>query len=293
MKVLFVGNVDKSIKKYKYANDYMRDLLYYGLVENLGEDLYSSSAIRTVHTKYKNDIPDDLIWGKGFTTNWLLDTEPNVPEDIENKIIDRYFDAVIYGDIRTSEDYIDIVTKAYPSDKIIIIDGRDDTMISRYSEKYLTFKRELTLRKNNVKPISFAIPGCKIAKIDIDKSVDKVQFLANSVPYNPRTFAFKREEDYYNDYRKSFFGITMKKDGWDCMRHYEIMANGCIPIFFNIENCPHFTLTSYPKELCKEAFNLFRYFDFFQYLPLSADFMKHCQTHNTTRILGEYVLSHF
>jgi len=31
------------------------------------------------------------------------------------------------------------------------------------------------------------------------------------------------------------------------------MANGCIPIFKNLENCPNHTLTSFPKELVLEA----------------------------------------
>jgi hypothetical protein len=32
------------------------------------------------------------------------------------------------------------------------------------------------------------------------------------------------------------------------MRHYEIMMNGCIPIFDNLENCPSNTLTNLPKK---------------------------------------------
>ena len=33
------------------------------------------------------------------------------------------------------------------------------------------------------------------------------------------------------------------------MRHYEIIANRCVPIFTYIEDCPKHTLTSLPKEL--------------------------------------------
>jgi hypothetical protein len=29
-----------------------------------------------------------------------------------------------------------------------------------------------------------------------------------------------------------------KKGGWDCLRHYEIIGNGCMPYFENIEKCP-------------------------------------------------------
>ena len=44
----------------------------------------------------------------------------------------------------------------------------------------------------------------------------------------------------------------MKKGGWDCLRHYEIMMNGCIPIFEGLIDCPQLTLTTLPKsELLK------------------------------------------
>lgn len=29
----------------------------------------------------------------------------------------------------------------------------------------------------------------------------------------------------------SFFGLTCKRGGWDCMRHYEIMASGALLLF--------------------------------------------------------------
>ena len=47
----------------------------------------------------------------------------------------------------------------------------------------------------------------------------------------------------------SRFAITMRKAGWDCMRHYEIMANGCIPLFLNFENRPSQTLTNLDPDL--------------------------------------------
>ena len=59
---------------------------------------------------------------------------------------------------------------------------------------------------------------------------------------------FDREEDYYREYSKSCFAHTKKKGGWDCLRHYEIMMNGCIPIFEDLENCPINTLTHIPKK---------------------------------------------
>ena len=94
-------------------------------------------------------------------------------------------------------------------------------------------------------PINFSIPSCKIVK---DVSVKK-KFVANIVPNKTGTYIYNTEEEYYKDYQESLFGITMKKGGWDCLRHYEIIANGCIPYFENIENCPVNTLTLFPKDL--------------------------------------------
>jgi hypothetical protein len=47
----------------------------------------------------------------------------------------------------------------------------------------------------------------------------------------PEGYLFTRVEDYYADLRSSRFGITTKRAGWDCLRHYELAANGCVPCF--------------------------------------------------------------
>ena len=51
------------------------------------------------------------------------------------------------------------------------------------------------------------------------------------------------------------------------MRHYEILANGCIPIFLDLENCPINTLTNLPKKCllyCKKLYET-------KYKPLFRD----------------------
>jgi hypothetical protein len=37
------------------------------------------------------------------------------------------------------------------------------------------------------------------------------------------------------------------------MRHYEILANRCIPYFPDIEECPALSLVDFPKEIIKET----------------------------------------
>lgn len=62
-------------------------------------------------------------------------------------------------------------------------------------------------------------------------------------------FGHLQEDEYLQGYRRSYFAETRKKGGWDCLRHYEIMAAGCIPFFENLENCPSRTLVTLPKDL--------------------------------------------
>ena len=53
--------------------------------------------------------------------------------------------------------------------------------------------------------------------------------------------------------RHAMFGVTRSKAGWDCMRHLEIMAAGCIPFFTDLDELPSLTMQLYPKGLLQEA----------------------------------------
>lgn len=96
-----------------------------------------------------------------------------------------------------------------------------------------------------VYPISFSIPLSKI----VDSIPLKTRLLAHIIPGNMNTYIYSTKHDYYKGYQESWFALTCKKAGWDCMRHYEIIANGCIPLFLNLPHCPPNTMTTFPKEL--------------------------------------------
>ena len=98
-------------------------------------------------------------------------------------------------------------------------------------------------------PITFSIPSEKICETNNIKT----KILSNLIPGRLNTYIYNTEEEYYNEYKKSYFAITIKKGGFDCMRHYEILANGCIPHFIGIEECPPYTMYLLPKELFIEA----------------------------------------
>ena len=103
-------------------------------------------------------------------------------------------------------------------------------------------------------PIAFSIPYEKIVK-NIQNKVNIVAtFIPNGV--GEKTYIYDTEDEYYNEYKNSLFAITKEKGGWDCMRHYEILACGCIPYFENFENCPVNRLFNFPKNIILET-NLF------------------------------------
>jgi hypothetical protein len=95
----------------------------------------------------------------------------------------------------------------------------------------------------NIRPISFAIPEEKIVKTLPKKTklfpthiVDEE--VADKVEGSFTKYAFKKEVDYYSDLQTSKFGITTKRSGWDCLRHYEIAANGAVMCFKDLHKKP-------------------------------------------------------
>jgi hypothetical protein len=67
----------------------------------------------------------------------------------------------------------------------------------------------------------------------------------------------------------------MKKAGWDCMRHYEILGNNCIPYFIDLEDCPKNTLTNLPKELLLKLENYLNNFDDQKYFSILNELFEY------------------
>ena len=90
-------------------------------------------------------------------------------------------------------------------------------------------------------PLSFCIPDECI----VDEIPEKTRLLASLIPGDTSTYLYYGKEKEYNEmYRTARFAITKMKGGWDCLRHYEILMNGCIPLFENLKDCPKYTLTT-------------------------------------------------
>ena len=256
MKILFITFLKNDEPKhsdyhkysdfYKYA-DYLNDLTLHGLRELYGEDVidYPGSWYLYKDEIAKRNYDTNLLWGKGFTYKNILDNYNKIDrDDIKQKIQNNYFNLIVYGSIRRSDLFLEEAIKS--KSKIIFIDGNDDNLIKEKYLKYgIYFKREIVKNINNIKSISFSVP-----KLKITKNVDKkpTYLIAPLIPGKSKTYVYEKEKDYYEMYQKSVFALTYKKVGWDCMRHYEILMNGCIPLFFDINKCPENTMKSFPKE---------------------------------------------
>jgi len=145
-------------------------------------------------------------------------------------------------------------------------------------------------------PITFSIPKEKL----VSKMTAKTKLISDLIPGDKSTYIYDTEESYYAEYKKSLFAVTMKKGGWDCLRHYEILACGTVPLFAGIENCPKNTLALMPKQMFMEANNLFNSLkrknfnindqDIKEYTTLRKQLLDHTKKHLTTEAVASYVL---
>lgn len=143
-------------------------------------------------------------------------------------------------------------------------------------------------------PITFSIPDSKILK----EIPNKTKILSDLIPGNMNTYIYNNEEEYYNEYKSSVFATTTKKAGWDCMRHYEIIACGAIPYFPNIENCPENTMKLLSKDLIKYGNVLYEKYakvsinevNMTECTDLISKLLEYTRESLTTSKLAEYIL---
>jgi hypothetical protein len=285
MKILYVTDYRKSYSYAGFVNDYLNDLIFYGLTELDYTEVVSTIPIAHLYTPFKESIEPKLLWGKGFTSSFLLDSLPyHNTKDILDKINNKYFDYVVYGSVHRCLDGYQDLCRIYGKSRIILVDGEDSTAMHPLHTDHLYFKRELMDIRYGI-PIHFAIPEKKINKT----TQPKTQFFATVIPHRSETYIFNDADSYYNDYNISYFGLTQKKAGWDCMRHYEILGNNCVPLFVDIQNCPPRCLTNLPKNLLIEANNLIN--NMGRYNDIQKELTNFTKNNLTTKKLAEYLIS--
>jgi len=231
--------------------DYLRDCLFHGLRTLLGPDVVDADRLDVMYS----DFPaNHSIYGRGFSLYRLLPEIPVDRTDITGKIRTRYFDLVIYGSIHRCQSFLRLVADTYDGRSVCAIDGEDHPgYLQGLGMRY--FKRELHHPQPGCHPISFAIPKEKIRP----HPAPKTRIMAPCDPIDRTTYIYTTESAYYQQYAESYYGPTMRKAGFDCMRHYEILSQWCIPYFRVLEDLPAPICTTLPRPELNLAKTLIEY----------------------------------
>jgi len=293
--------------------DYQCDMLFFGLNELSEATVYTNVDLWYMF-KGNDEKRIFSLYGKGFSLYNRLNAKKNIedPAIILERIKTKFYDKIIYGSIKRCSLFLNEVLHAYSRDQIAFIDGEDSDFsllsnLKNYkqitsiykdyrkaidlSKKGIYFKRELRdCDRKYFYPISFAIPEINIIKDPLKQRAREQAFI---IPGDIDTYIYDQESDYYEGYAISKYALTIKKGGWDCLRHYEILANGCIPYFTNIEKCPNSTMHLFPKHILVETNKLIEtnnlgdsVFEFY-----SSILYSYTKNYLTTRMLAKYVLS--
>jgi hypothetical protein len=259
------------------VEDYAADGLLHGLRTLLGGDVLDFPKAEYLYTSM-TPAARSRIRGGGFTLYGLLDDLPLERDHCLDRALKGEFDLVVFSDIwRTfglwSEWGPQLADRGI---RLAVLDGSDRVepypfagewwrrrawwFLPRAHTRALHFKREVTpwtrwfasyltlppplngRRMRDIRPLAFSIPdeqivaGPPVKDQDFPRHVVDAELAARLGGQTGH--AFSTEHEYVADLRRSRFGITTKREGWDAMRHYEIAANGCVPCFRDLEQKP-------------------------------------------------------
>lgn len=249
MKILFI-----STENPQKQGDLLEISILHGLRSLLGDECIDYPRKKIMYHDF-SEIQKEMLHGRGFS---LLTTPI---QEVENRdIFNQKFDAVIYGDghMYGEEPFIKEINQL-ANNNVWIIDGHDlygnaPRKIIYKGEEIIgvqfnrSFKRELV--EEGIKmvfPTGFGIPEERIKPINLKIKDQLYQKTAPSYSLFKEEIEtgggflhhkFTIEEDYYNDLSRSWFGLTCKKGGWDCLRHYEIIAAGALLLFRDYDQKP-------------------------------------------------------
>ena len=256
------------------SSDYLADTMVHGLRLLLGDRLVETPRRDPLY----RDFPEDWRgsqYGRGFTLySGSLDPIEIDRSGTRERLAAGEFDLLVIGDIwRCYGTFAELLPLAGDT-PIAVLDGVDSEAPVPYEPRWWRrpglwflprphrhagyFKRELTPRTTwfrsyllnpiarrpprSMRPISFGIPEHLVAS---EVPAKRKDFPAHVVDAEVAarvgaagSYAFADEDAYYADLRATRFGITTKRGGWDCMRHYEVAASGCVLCFRDLSAKP-------------------------------------------------------
>ena len=251
--------------------DYLADGLLHGLRQLPGLELvdYPRKECMYEGGRHCRVAPEFGVRGGGFSLYGLL-KEPEGGIDrsfIWQRLAAGWFDAVLVSNVWRQWGLLLQWRELLATQSLLLLDGDDDQRLYPRSGTRIRqfgfgtgltnllqlpsthiFKRELTNRsrkwglKLNIHPLAFSIPDSQILMHLPNKSqlfpshivdLDLSNKLGASTNY-----VFADEHSYRSDLVSSRFGITTRRAGWDCLRHYEIAAAGAVICFRDLEQKP-------------------------------------------------------
>lgn len=262
MKVLFYPICDyNSIMDYGCRQDYQADSLFHGVRSIYGQDCVDYQPMEHMWKENLSKLKHDKT--RGFTLYGRLDNiEINRKHWKDADLVIACLHHSKYNNNQFIIDKLKELNNHYSNKSIAIIDGDDNQGCNYDLRKYgILFKRELSDNNayNGILPIWFSIPEetilDKVPVKDLPFAPLIPCYLNRGMIEQEKTYVYDKEEDYYNDYRRSYFAFDCSKGGHDSLRHYEILSQGCLPIYTDIENVPQNTMLLYPKDVCKAIKN--------------------------------------
>lgn len=288
MKILYMAGFELP--------DFQCDMVFHGFRSLFGEDCVDYNHAWIMYDEDKREywtqrVPEQgKSYGGGFTLYGTLPRMTIDRTDIARKIETHYFDKIVYGSVHRNLHLLSLVMQHYDRKDIIFIDGEDQTHLRiELIGRGQYFKRELVdTPAKGLYPLNFAIPE-QLIKTSVP---EKTQDWGTIIPGEKSTYIFDNQHDYYTDYARSYFGLTTKKGGWDCLRHYEILMNGTIPYFPDLKNCPQHTMVRFPKDivLTTNKFIEDQQFIVDQYYEMVNQLLDHTRQHLTTTSIAKYIL---
>jgi hypothetical protein len=259
------------------ASDYLADSVLHGLRSLLGPDVVDFPRCDVLYRDASGALAG-RAHGRGFTLYGLLDDIPVDRYDVVGKVERGYYDLVVISSIHRQFGWFLQLRPWLRRDRTIILDGEDHGAIYPYRgsywraaghrrlapahTRYPYYKREWTPETvryrwytlvpewaaarlpapRGLRRVAFSVPAEKIVAAPPPKHKEFPRHVVDpevaAATGATTGYAFAEEAAYYADLRATRWGITTKRAGWDCIRHYEIAANGAVPCFRDLDRKP-------------------------------------------------------